>query len=197
MELENRPRRLPFLRPRRPRKRRGTLPCPGANSVLRRQYRRHGRARWRILIERGHGLAFVRRERGDVRQPCNLWMVPGFSDHRSSYEWPTRIVGPSCAARIRLVTATSSSNDIVGFWPLQQGRTGVDGQDFADIETYGVERWLGGACAPGGEGEPRQDNRTLGLDARLSRARQTARLTFPNPDLEIEKRNGVPAPASR
>src|SRR6267143_1994840 len=26
--------------------------------------------------------------------------------------------------------------------PLQQGRTGVDGQDFADIEAYGVERWL-------------------------------------------------------
>ena len=27
--------------------------------------------------------------------------------------------------------------------PLQQGRTGVDGQDFADVEAYGVERWLG------------------------------------------------------
>src|SRR5215211_441367 len=27
--------------------------------------------------------------------------------------------------------------------PLQQGRTGGDGQDFADIEAYGVERWLG------------------------------------------------------
>src|SRR6516162_5258393 len=26
--------------------------------------------------------------------------------------------------------------------PFQQGRTGVDGQDFADIEAYGVERWL-------------------------------------------------------
>src|SRR5437660_6954568 len=26
---------------------------------------------------------------------------------------------------------------------LQQGAPGVDGQDFADIETYGVERWLG------------------------------------------------------
>ena len=23
----------------------------------------------------------------------------------------------------------------------EQGRTGVDGQDIADIETYGVERW--------------------------------------------------------
>src|SRR4029077_3772852 len=34
------------------------------------------------------------------------------------YEWPTRIVGPSCVARIRLVTATSSSNDIVGFWTM-------------------------------------------------------------------------------
>ena len=27
--------------------------------------------------------------------------------------------------------------------PFQQGRTGGDGQDFADIEAYGVERWLG------------------------------------------------------
>src|SRR6516162_9546921 len=26
--------------------------------------------------------------------------------------------------------------------PLQQGRPGIDGQDFADIEAYGVERWL-------------------------------------------------------
>src|SRR3984893_2390870 len=33
-------------------------------------------------------------------------------------EWPTRIVGPSCVARVRLVTATSSSNDIVGFWTM-------------------------------------------------------------------------------
>src|SRR6516225_12452795 len=27
--------------------------------------------------------------------------------------------------------------------PLQQGAPGVDGQDFADIEAYGVQRWLG------------------------------------------------------
>ena len=26
--------------------------------------------------------------------------------------------------------------------PLQQGRTGRDGQDFAAIEAYGLERWL-------------------------------------------------------
>src|SRR5882757_3190270 len=26
--------------------------------------------------------------------------------------------------------------------PLQQGAPGVDGQDFADIDAYGVERWL-------------------------------------------------------
>ena len=26
---------------------------------------------------------------------------------------------------------------------LEQGRTGVDGQDFADVEAYGVGRWLG------------------------------------------------------
>src|SRR5262245_862910 len=53
-------------------------------TVLRRQYWRHGGAGWRMFIERGHGLPFVRSERGDVRQPCNVWMVPGFSDHRSS-----------------------------------------------------------------------------------------------------------------
>jgi retron-type reverse transcriptase len=27
--------------------------------------------------------------------------------------------------------------------PPGKGAPGVDGQDFADIETYGVERWLG------------------------------------------------------
>jgi len=27
--------------------------------------------------------------------------------------------------------------------PLEQGAPGVDGQDFADIEAYGVQRWLG------------------------------------------------------
>jgi hypothetical protein len=53
-------------------------------AVLRRQYRRHGCAGCRMFVERCHGLAFVRSERGDVRQSCNLWMVPGFSDHRSS-----------------------------------------------------------------------------------------------------------------
>ena len=26
---------------------------------------------------------------------------------------------------------------------LEQGRTGEDGQDFADVEAYGIERWLG------------------------------------------------------
>jgi hypothetical protein len=26
---------------------------------------------------------------------------------------------------------------------LEQGSTGLDGQDFADSETYGIERWLG------------------------------------------------------
>ena len=33
-----------------------------------------------------------------------------------------------------------------------KGAPGVDGQDFADIEAYGVERWLTtGACAQGGD----------------------------------------------
>src|SRR5207245_2884547 len=34
------------------------------------------------------------------------------------YEWPTRITGPSCAASVRLVTATSSTNERVGFWTI-------------------------------------------------------------------------------
>ncbi|WP_235654847.1 MULTISPECIES: hypothetical protein [Sphingobium] len=34
-----------------------------------------------------------------------------------------------------------------------KGAPGVDGQDFADIEEYGAERWLAGtgACAQGGD----------------------------------------------
>jgi hypothetical protein len=28
-------------------------------------------------------------------------------------------------------------------FPTNKGAPGVDGQDFADIEAYGVERWLG------------------------------------------------------
>jgi RNA-directed DNA polymerase len=35
-----------------------------------------------------------------------------------------------------------------------KGAPGVDGQDFADIEAYGVERWLGEElCAEVGDGE--------------------------------------------
>ena len=30
----------------------------------------------------------------------------------------------------------------LGSVPLQQGAPGVDGQDFADVEAYGVQRWL-------------------------------------------------------
>ena len=34
-----------------------------------------------------------------------------------------------------------------------KGAPGIDGQDFADIEAYGVQRWLGelGACAQAGD----------------------------------------------
>jgi hypothetical protein len=31
---------------------------------------------------------------------------------------------------------------------IQQGAPGVDGQDFADIEAYGVQRWLGELALP-------------------------------------------------
>ena len=53
-------------------------------AVLRRQDRRHRRAGRRILDERGHRLALVGHEGGDVDQPRNLRIVPGFGDHRAA-----------------------------------------------------------------------------------------------------------------
>src|SRR5882724_1854883 len=53
-------------------------------TVLRRQYRRYGGAGRRILNKRGHGLALVRSERGNVHEPCDLCVVSGFGDHRST-----------------------------------------------------------------------------------------------------------------
>ena len=35
--------------------------------------------------------------------------------------------------------------------PPNKGAPGGDGQDFADIEAYGVERWRTGACAQAGD----------------------------------------------
>src|SRR5229473_6573010 len=53
-------------------------------TILRRQYRRYGRAGRRILDQRGHGLALVRSKGGDIHEPCNPGIVSGFRDHRSS-----------------------------------------------------------------------------------------------------------------
>src|SRR5207244_7329854 len=53
-------------------------------AVLRRQYRRYGRAGRRILDKRGHGLALVRSKGGDIHEPRNLGIVSGFGDRGSS-----------------------------------------------------------------------------------------------------------------
>src|SRR6266850_8304616 len=50
--------------------------------------------------------------------PATLGWVPASVITAPPYEWPTRIAGPSCDARMRLVTATSSANDRVGFWTM-------------------------------------------------------------------------------
>src|SRR5207244_11893085 len=48
--------------------------------------------------------------------PATLGSFPASVITAPPYEWPTRIAGPSCAARMRLVAVTSPSNDIAGFW---------------------------------------------------------------------------------
>jgi hypothetical protein len=72
----------------------------------------------RVLDQSGGGFTLVRRERGDGDQSRGLRIVPAFGDDDTAYEWPKRITGPSCAARARFVTATSSANEIVGFWTI-------------------------------------------------------------------------------
>src|SRR5258708_3263350 len=52
-------------------------------AVLRRQYRRYGRAGRRVLNKRSHRLALVWSEGCDVYEGGNLWMVSGFRDYRS------------------------------------------------------------------------------------------------------------------
>src|SRR6267378_6877115 len=53
-------------------------------AVLRRQYWWYWRSGRRILDKRGHGLALVRSKGGDIHEPCNLTIVSGFGNHRSS-----------------------------------------------------------------------------------------------------------------
>src|ERR1700741_3799955 len=51
-------------------------------------------------------------------RPATFGSLPASVITTPPYEWPTRIAGPSSAASVRLVTATSSANDVVGFWTM-------------------------------------------------------------------------------
>src|SRR5438105_9576709 len=53
-------------------------------SILRWQYRRHGRARRRVFNKRRHRLALIQGKGGDINKPCDLWIVAGFCDYRSA-----------------------------------------------------------------------------------------------------------------
>src|SRR6266446_5367476 len=53
-------------------------------ALLGRQYRGHGCARRWILDKCGHRLALVGGKGCDIHKPCDLWIVAGFGDHRSS-----------------------------------------------------------------------------------------------------------------
>src|SRR5258706_2709102 len=50
--------------------------------------------------------------------PATLGWLPASVTTTPPYEWPTRITGPFCASRMRLVAATSSASEIVGFWTI-------------------------------------------------------------------------------
>src|SRR5258706_4478445 len=66
-------------------------------AVLRRQYRRYGRAGRRIFNKRSHRLALVWSEGGDVYEGCNFWMVSGFRDYRS----PVGMANENCRSVLR------------------------------------------------------------------------------------------------
>src|SRR6267142_3454909 len=50
--------------------------------------------------------------------PATFGSLPASVITAPPYEWPTRIAGPFWAARARLVTATSSAKERVGFWTI-------------------------------------------------------------------------------
>jgi hypothetical protein len=56
--------------------------------VLWRQYRRDRSSRRRILDERRHGFAFVRRKRRDVDEPGDLGIVARFGNHHAAVRVP-------------------------------------------------------------------------------------------------------------
>jgi hypothetical protein len=70
--------------------------------------------------------------------------------------------------------------------PLQQGGTGVDGPDFAEVEAYGLERWLGELALSGeGAGSIRLRNEILCRQRKCAGRRHVGQLadSFGNPAL--------------
>src|SRR5712691_13432980 len=51
-------------------------------------------------------------------RPATFGSLPAWVITAPQSEWPTRIGGLYCVAGIRLVYATSSCNDVVGFWTM-------------------------------------------------------------------------------
>src|SRR5215813_5829628 len=49
---------------------------------------------------------------------ATLGWLPASVTTTPPYEWPTRITGPSIASMVRLVVATSSASEMVGFWTM-------------------------------------------------------------------------------
>ena len=87
-------------------------------AVLRRQDRRHRRARRRVGDQRRDRFARVGREGGDVDQRLHLRIVAGLGDDDAAVGMADQDTGPSCAAIARLVKATSSASEVVGFWTM-------------------------------------------------------------------------------
>src|ERR1700730_1923039 len=73
-------------------------------AFLRRQYRRYGRTRRRILDKRGDGLALVRSKGGDIDESHNLGIVSSFSDYRS----PVRVADENCRSVLGCKNALGS-----------------------------------------------------------------------------------------
>ncbi|MGY8685323.1 hypothetical protein Q2941_47510 [Bradyrhizobium sp. UFLA05-153] len=76
-----------------------------------------------------------------------------------------------------------------------KGAPGVDGQDFADIEVYGVQRWLGETCACAQAGDvstrPTQksvhtEGRPLGISTLRDRVYMTAAMLVLEPIFEAD-----------
>ena len=93
-------------------------PVEEQKAILRRQDRRHGCARRRVLDERADRFARVRSKRGNIDECRDLWIVAGLRDDDAAI----RVADENRPAALRrdraLVTATSSASDRVGFWTI-------------------------------------------------------------------------------